>query len=104
MLGGKLKTDIGYIYIIVVYRLHRSNVDDFREEISKLVESLDGPCLVMGDFNHNCFTYNSEVLENDDIVEKYISMFMSKGFSPLISRGTRFDNKNNNTVTCIDQI
>lgn len=30
-------------------------------------------------------------------------MFMSNGFMPLISKGTRFDNKNNNTVTCIDQ-
>lgn len=29
-----VKTDIGYIYIIVVYRLHRSNADDFREEIA----------------------------------------------------------------------
>ena len=31
-------------------------------------------------------------------------MFMSQGFSPTISKGTRFDNKNNDTITCIDQI
>ena len=104
ILGGKLKIDIGFIYVIVIYRIHNSNPNDFRNNIEKILESLTSPCIVLGDFNHNCFLYNRENLTENTVTEKYINMFMSNGFSPLISKGTRFDNKKNNTITCIDQI
>ena len=104
MLGGKLKTDIGFIYIICVYRLHKSNDETFCQELEDLTESLDNPCLIFGDFNYNCFAYNNVEINNHDNIMRYINMFMSNGFSPLISRGTRFDNKNNKAITCIDQI
>ena len=60
MLGGKLKTDIGFIYIISVYRLHGSDTKLFCDEIEKIIISLDSPCLIFGDFNYNWFAYNND--------------------------------------------
>ena len=104
MIGGKLKTDFGFIHVISIYRYHKGSPDTFLSEMNGLIESLDGPCLIFGDVNINCFAFDDDSLNNSDLAEKYINNFMSNGFSPCISKGTRFDNKNNNTITCIDQI
>ena len=71
---------IGFIYIICVYRLHKSNDETFCQELEDLTESLDNPCLIFGDFNYNCFAYNNVEINNHDNIMKYINMFMSNGF------------------------
>ena len=103
-LGGKLKTDIGFIYILVIYRFQNSNDEQFCDGITKIIESIsDKPCLIFGDFNYNCFSYGMPHCSTNHNTDNYVNMFISSGFSPLISKGTRFDRKNNKTVTCIDQ-
>ena len=84
MLGGKLKTDIGFIYIICVYRLHKSNDETFCQELEDLTESLDNPCLIFGDFNYNCFAYNNvEINNHDNIAVSTITRAMDSQYKSL---------------------
>ena len=100
-LGGKVKTEIGFVYIIVIYRFHNSNDEQFCDQINKMIESIpDNPCLIFGDFNYNAFSYGKSHCSTDHHVDNYVNMFISNGFSPLISKGTRFGRRNNSTVTC----
>ena len=104
ILGGKLKTATGFLHFLVIYRFHACAVQDFCSELDALLETINGPCIILGDFNINCFSFDpSQAVTNVD-TELYVNSLLGKGFSPLISKGTRFDNHINNTVTCIDQI
>ena len=111
ILGGKVKTECGFLHFLVVYRFHSCPVTEFCAELDTILNSITGPCVVLGDFNVNCFAYSlinelsdeGHTNSNSDTLV-YVNSFLGKGFSPMISKGTRFDNRCNNTVTCIDQI
>jgi hypothetical protein len=107
ILGGKLKTEHGYLHFLVVYRFHSCPVNEFCSELESLVSSIDGPCIILGDFNINCFSFsasdNLQTVDGDD-TQLYVNSLLGNGYSPLISKGTRYDNRRNKTVTCIDQI
>ena len=95
-LGGKLKTDIGNINVIVIYRFSsNSKISDGIDKLQDLLDSVsDQPSVVMGDLN--------TLKEEDDInVQKYIDAFMCHGFAPLINKPTHFKGK---VCTSIDQI
>ena len=97
-LGGKLKCDFGFLYIIVIYRFNNNiKMDNFHNEFAKIVEKVsEHPCVILGDFNF-------DVLKSEQYphTQKYIDNFMSNGFSPLISKPTHFTSSSS---TCIDQI
>lgn len=97
-LSGKLKTDIGYINILLVYRFcNNGNSQEFITEISSLLDKIaDQPSIILGDFNLNALKYS-----DNNIVQQYVDALMCSGFSPLINKPTHFKGK---TSTCIDQI
>ena len=55
-----------------------------------------GPCIVLGDFNFNCFNHDT-----DSNVSRYCELFFNFGMSPLISKTTHIFRSAN---TLIDQI
>lgn len=97
-LGGKLKCEIGFVYVIVIYRFnYTKNTEALFTHLSSLLARVeDKPCIVMGDFNF-------DVLKSDDslIIQNYINTFMCGGFAPLINKPTHFKGK---STTSIDQI
>ena len=97
-LGGKMKTDIGYINIVVLYRFcSNNNVKDCIVEFSSFIEKIsDQPSVVIGDFNFNTLNCG-----DDTTIQQYIDTFMCSGFSPLINKPTHFKGR---ASTCIDQI
>lgn len=107
ILGGKLKTEHGFLHFLIVYRFHSCPVKELSTELESLTSSIDGPCILLGDFNINCFSFsasNHTLTVDDDDTQLYVNSLLGNGYSPLISKGTRYDNRRNNTVTCIDQI
>ena len=96
--GGKLKTDIGTLTVIVLYRFnYDKEFDTFITQLSSLLERLsNSPCIILGDFNLNVLKHNESPL-----VQRYIDMFMCTGFVPLISKPTHHHGQ---TSTSIDQI
>ena len=106
ILGGKLKTEHGYLHFLIVYRFHSCPVNEFCAQLEALISNINGPCLILGDFNINCFSFTSRdnvLTAEDDDTQLYVNSLLGNGYSPLISKGTRYDNRRNNTVTCIDQ-
>lgn len=96
-MGGSLSTSFGVFNIIVVYRFNKTNVDDYISAFkSVLSDYSDSPCLVVGDFNINCFNFNA-----DQKVANYCESFFELGFSPLIGKATHSIRSSN---TLIDQI
>ena len=97
-LGGKLKTDIGFTNIIVLYRFnHNRDLDTFFLQLSVLLQRIsDKPSIVMGDFNFDVLKHQEQ-----PIIQKYIDTLMCTGFFPLISKPTHFKGT---AATCIDQI
>ena len=97
-LCGKLKCDIGYIYVIVLYRFnYNTNMDSFFENLSELLKmASEQPCIVLGDFN-----FDTLKCDTSTYVQKYIDSFMCSGFAPLISEPTHFKG---DASTSIDQI
>lgn len=97
-LGGKLKCDIGYVNIIVVYRYNiKTNLDLFFDDLLQLIEKVGAnPTVFMGDFNFDVLQtdYNSNT-------QRYVDMFLNSGFAPLISKPTHFHGQ---AATSIDQI
>ena len=96
-LGGKLKTDIGLVNIIVVYR-YSSNyqIKESIDELSALLEKVaDQPSVILGDFNLDTLKYD------DSNIQQYVDTFMCSGFSPLINKPTNFISQ---SATSIDQI
>ena len=61
-----------------------------------ITKYISSPCIIIGDFNLNCFDYDS-----DSNISKYCETLFSLGLSPLISRTTHRSNTSN---TLIDQI
>ena len=107
ILGGKLKTEHGFLHFLIVYRFHSCPVKELSAELESISSSIDGPCIILGDFNINCFSFsasNHMLTVDDDDTQLYVNSLLGNGYSPLISKGTRYDNRRNNTVTCIDQI
>ena len=91
----------------LVYRFHSCPVKELSAELESISSSIDGPCIILGDFNINCFSFsasNHMLTVDDDDTQLYVNSLLGNGYSPLISKGTRYDNRRNNTVTCIDQI
>ena len=97
-LGGKLKTNTGFINVIVVYRFSTNHrVSDGIDKLLSLIESVsDQPSVFMGDFNLNTLKH-----ESDTNVQKYVDAFMCNGFAPLINKPTHFKGQ---ASTAIDQI
>ena len=97
-LGGKLKTDIGDVNIVVLYRFcSNTKIKESITELTSLLEKIaDQPTVILGDFN-------LDVLKCEDsiIIQQYIDAFMCLGFSPLINKPTHFKKP---ATTCIDQI
>ncbi|NRB81915.1 MAG: hypothetical protein HRU38_25205, partial [Saccharospirillaceae bacterium] len=97
-LGGKLKCEVGDLYVLVIYRFNfNNNMDTFYSSLSSLLEKVsDKPCVVLGDFN-------LDTLKCDTVshVQKYIDIFMCTGFAPLINKPTHFKGQSS---TSIDQI
>ncbi len=97
-LGGKLKCEIGFVNVIVLYRFnYNKNIDTLIIHLSSLLERVgDKPCIVMGDFNF-------DVLKCDGClnIQQYVDTFMCAGFAPLINKPTHFKGQ---STTSIDQI
>ena len=85
-LGGKLKCDLGHVYIVTVYRYNQNCSDEFQDEFFKLLETvIDKPCVILGDFNLDTLHYSTS-----RHVQKLVDNFITYGFSPLISKATNF--------------
>ena len=85
-LGGKFKCDIGYFYIITIYRFNQSCSEEFHKELFELIKDvLDKPCILLGDFNLDTLSYNDSVQ-----VQALVDNFITFGFSPLVSKATNF--------------
>ena len=72
-LGGKLKCEFGYMYVIVIYRFnYNTNIDTFFTTLSSLLERVsEQPCIVLGDFNFD--TLKCDAVSH---VQRYIDSFM----------------------------
>ena len=96
-LGGTFNSNFGKITLIVLYRFHRSdNNINFTKLVENYISVLKGPVILVGDFNLD--TLPSEKSSDSN---KYINCFLSHGYVPLISKGTRVSS---NKVTSIDNI
>ena len=97
-LGGTLKTDIGNVYVLVIYRYSsNTNVREGITELQSLLEKVaDQPTVILGDFNINTLNH-----ENDSNIQEYINTFICTGFSPLINKPTHFKGSSS---TAIDHI
>ena len=97
-IGGKLRTDIGFTNVLVIYRFNvDTDFDSFLNDLSILINHLSSnPSIVLGDFN-------LDVLKQSESknIEKYIDAFMCMGFVPMINKPTHFSRQSS---TCIDQI
>ena len=84
----------------VVYRPPNGDVERFNDEVQSLFTQLNAPsdcsCYILGDFNINLhnITYSSH--------QKFEELFISSGFTPLISTATH--QQPNCAKTCIDNI
>ena len=97
-LGGKLKTEIGILNVIVLYRFnHDKDSNLLLTNLSSILERIsDTPSVILGDFNFDLLKHNESSL-----VQKYLDTFMCTGFIPLISKPTHIRGQSS---TCIDQI
>ncbi len=97
-IGGKLKTDIGFVNVVVLYRFSsNTKVKESIIELTSLLEKMsDQPSVIMGDFNLDTLK-----CDDDTIIQQYVDAFMCLGFSPLINKPTHFKGQ---ASTCIDQI
>ena len=67
-MGGRLLTETGELYIIIVYRYHR-NESEFIGEFTKIISDYkDKPLLIMGDFNIGLLCYDS-----NSSVDKFVN-------------------------------
>ena len=55
-MGASVNTEFGKCFIIVFYRF-KTSIDSLTNIITKYISS---PCIIMGDFNLNCFEYDSD--------------------------------------------
>jgi hypothetical protein len=85
ILGGKLKIETGYLHFLIVYRFHSCPVQEFCTELDSILNTIDGPCVVLGDFNINCFSFDPNLIDTNDDTELYVNSLIMKGYSPLIS-------------------
>ena len=97
-LGGKLKTEIGILNVIVLYRFnHDKDSNILFTNLSSILERVSStPSVILGDFNFDVLKHNESSL-----TQKYIDTFMCTGFIPLISKPTHIRGQSS---TCIDQI
>jgi hypothetical protein len=97
LLGGSINTDFGACYLIILYRFNRHVNEEFFDKLSEALNSyVEKPCIVLGDFNFNCFNH-----ETDSTVSRYCELFFGYGMSPLISKTTHIFRSSS---TLIDQI
>lgn len=77
--------------------------------MATMIDSIKGPCVVLGDFNLDCLQFLNDTCGEDGAthtspsIVKYVNTFLSLGYSPLISKATRHDTRHN-TSTLIDQV
>ena len=96
-LGGSINTDFGVCNLVVFYRFNKHVNDDFFDNLSNTLDNYaNKPCIVLGDFNFNCFNY-----ESDSTISRYCELFFGYGLSPLISKTTHTFRSSS---TLIDQI
>ena len=93
--GGKLKCEVGYVNVLVLYRfIYNKNIDNLFAHLTALLELInDKPTIIMGDFNF-------DVLNCDDVtnVQRYIDTFMCTGFIPLIGKPTHFKGSSSTSI------
>lgn len=98
-LSMSLKIGQCNLFLVAVYRSPSAALQPFVDSLDKLcrkVRDLENNIVFVGDFNVN-------LLNNDKIVNDYISVFQSNGFKSYINKPTRI-NRNTNTKSCIDHI
>ena len=58
-MGGRLKTENTYLYIIIVYRYH-GNDAEFSDHFMEIIDDYkDKPLVILGDFNIDLLSYNT---------------------------------------------
>ena len=93
-LGGKLKCDIGDIYVLVIYRFIKNDTKNCLEYINNLLKKVsEKPTIILGDFNF-------DILKCDEVAstQKYIDTLMSTGFVPLISKPTHIKGSSTSSI------
>ena len=96
-LGGTFNSNFGKITLLVLYRFHRSdNNINFTKLVEYYISVLKGPVILVGDFNLDILPS-----EKSSDTNKYINCFLSHGYVPLISKGTRVSR---NKITSIDNM
>ena len=96
-LGGILTGNSRTYQIIVLYRFHNNDFVKFNKTFFNFIDSITSlPTIVCGDFNIDMFQTDST-----GPGWEFCNNFLSKGFTPLISKATRVANKSS---TCIDNV
>ena len=71
-MGGRLKTENTYLYIIIVYRYH-GNHAEFPDQFMEVIEDYkEKPLVTLGDFNIGLLSYNT-----DPNTDKYANAMIS---------------------------
>ena len=84
-MGGRLKTENTYLYIIIVYRYH-GNDAEFSDHFMEVIDDYkDKPLVILGDFNIDLLSYNT-----DHNTDKFVNAMISNSFFPLVNKPTNF--------------
>ena len=84
---GRLSNYSSSLFIGVVYRPPGANHEDFITQLTntlQVIKSAKAGCILMGDFNYNLFTANSE-----NATELFLETMYCHSYLPLINRATR---------------
>ena len=93
-MGGRLKTENTYLYIIIVYHYH-GNDAEFSDRFMEVIEDYkEKPLVILGDFNIDLLSYNT-----DPNTDKYANAIISNSLFPLVNKPTNFFR---NSSTLID--
>ena len=93
-MGGRLKTESTYLYVIIVYRYHGNDAEFLDNFIEITDDYKEKPLVILGDFNIDLLSYNI-----DPNTDKFVNTMISNSFFPLINKPTNFFR---NSSTLID--
>ena len=84
-MGGRLKTENTYLYIIIVYCYH-GNDAEFSDQFMEVIEDYkEKPVVILGDFNIDLLSYNT-----DPNTDKYANAMISNSLFPLVNKPAKF--------------
>ena len=84
-MGGRLKIENTYLYIIIVY-LYHGNDAEFSDHYMEVIDDYkDKPLIILGDFNIDLLSYNT-----DHNTDKFVNAMISNSFFPLVNKPTNF--------------